>query len=206
MAETAVSRTVTWGLFAAWVANDLEELVTMARWARSARPRLQERFPAVPERIWERMELSQRDAAVAIGLMGGLMAAASADGARTGGRSPFFRSVLVGFGWHGAVHMAQTLAYRGYTPGVLTAPTVVVPYSVWAVRKLKEAGIRTDGGGRAAAATAVLLPAAVIGVHALAHRINRPRGRDGARRRAPLFRGRLPRPGRACEEPARQGA
>ncbi|MFD8854333.1 HXXEE domain-containing protein, partial [Streptomyces sp. NPDC059604] len=174
MAEAAVSKTVTWGLFAAWVVNDLEELATMARWARSARPRLQERFPAVPERVWERMELSQRDAAVAIGLMGGLMAAASADGARTGGRSPFFRSVLVGFGWHGAVHMAQALAYRGYTPGVLTAPTVVVPYSVWAVRKLKEAGIRTDGGGRAAAATAVLFPAAVMGVHALAHRINPP--------------------------------
>ncbi|MGW2178650.1 HXXEE domain-containing protein [Streptomyces sp. NPDC001732] len=195
MTEKAVSKTVTWGLFAAWVANDLEELATMAGWARSARPRLQERFPAVPERIWERMELSQRDAAVAIGLMGGIMAAASADGARTGGRSPFFRAVLVGFGWHGAVHMAQALAYRGYTPGVLTAPTVVVPYSVWAVRKLKEAGIRSGGGG-AVAATLVLFPAAVVGVHALAHRINRPRGRDRARRRAPLLRGRLPRPGR----------
>ncbi|MFJ7197158.1 MULTISPECIES: HXXEE domain-containing protein [unclassified Streptomyces] len=176
MAETTVSKAVTWGLFAAWVAHDLEELATMAGWARAARPGLQERFPRVPEALWKRMELSQRDVGVAIGLMGGVMAAASADGARTGGRSPFFRSVLVGFGVHGAAHLAQSLAYRGYTPGVVTAPTVVIPYSVWAVRRLKAAGIRSGGAGATVAALA-LLPVTVAGVHALAHRINRPRGR-----------------------------
>ncbi|WP_405688741.1 HXXEE domain-containing protein [Streptomyces sp. NBC_00057] len=170
---------MTWGLLAAWVANDLEELATMAGWARSARPRLQERFPKVPERVWARMDLSQRDVDVAIGLMGGVVAAASADGARTGGRSPFFRTVLVGFGLHGAVHMVQSLAYRGYTPGVATAPAVVVPYSLWAVRRLKTAGIEIGGVG-AAAATLALLPVAVAGVHGLAHRLNRPH-RRGAR-------------------------
>ncbi|MEV7235451.1 HXXEE domain-containing protein [Streptomyces sp. NPDC051020] len=179
MTETEVSKAVTWGLLAAWVANDLEELATMAGWARSARPRLQKRFPRVPERVWARMELSQRDANVAIGLMGGVMAAASADGARTGGRSPFFRTVLVGFGLHGVVHMAQAVAYRGYTPGVATSPTVVIPYSLWALRRLKAAGIESGGVGTAAAALA-FFPVAVAGAHGLARRINRPHGR-GAR-------------------------
>ncbi|MFE5095799.1 HXXEE domain-containing protein [Streptomyces sp. NPDC056638] len=179
MAEATVSKAVTWGLLAAWVANDLEELATMAGWTRSARPRLQERFPKVPEQVWVRMELSQRDVNVAIGLMGGVVAAASADGARTGGRSPFFRTVLVGFGLHGVVHMAQSLAYRGYTPGVATAPAVVIPYSLWAVRRLKAAGIESGGVGTAAAALA-LLPVAVTGVHGLARRVGRPHG-HGAR-------------------------
>ncbi|WP_405752274.1 HXXEE domain-containing protein [Streptomyces sp. NBC_00012] len=176
MARETVSKAVTWGLFAAWVANDLEELATMAGWTRAARPVFEERFPRVPETVWQRMELSQRDVGVAIGLMGAVMAAASADGARTGGRSPFFRSVLVGFGVHGVAHLAQSLAYRGYTPGVVTAPTVVIPYSVWAVRRLKAAGVGSGGAGATAAALA-LLPVTVVGVHALAHRINRPRGR-----------------------------
>ncbi|MET9659518.1 HXXEE domain-containing protein [Streptomyces sp. NPDC006510] len=73
-------------------------------------------------------------------------------------------------------HLAQSLAYRGYTPGVATAPTVVIPYSVRAVRRLKAAGIGS-GGTSTAAATPALLPVTVAGVHALAHRINRPHGR-----------------------------
>ncbi|MEU9622714.1 HXXEE domain-containing protein [Streptomyces sp. NPDC048155] len=179
MAEATVSKAVTWGLLAAWAAHDLEELVTMADWSRSARPRLQARFPGVPERVWTRMELSRRDVGVALGLMGGLMAAASADGARTGGRSPFFRTALVGFGLHGVVHMAQSLAYRGYTPGVATAPTVVIPYSLWAARRLRAAGVRAGGAGTAAVALA-LLPVAAAGAHVLARRLGRPHGR-GAR-------------------------
>ncbi|MFI9624148.1 HXXEE domain-containing protein [Streptomyces sp. NPDC052042] len=175
MAEAGVSKAVTWGLFAAWAANDLEELATMAGWARSARPRLKERFPKVPERVWARMELSQREVGVAIGLVGAVVAAASADGARTGGRSPFFRAALAGFGLHGFLHMVQSLAYRGYTPGVATAPTVVVPYALWAARRLRAAGIGMGGASVSAAAPA-LLPVVVAGAHVLARRITRPRG------------------------------
>ncbi|MEK8142625.1 HXXEE domain-containing protein [Streptomyces sp. M10(2022)] len=51
MADTTVSGAVTWGLFAAWAVHDLEEPATMARWTRRAGPRLQERFPAVPDQV-----------------------------------------------------------------------------------------------------------------------------------------------------------
>ncbi|GAA2952448.1 HXXEE domain-containing protein [Streptomyces flavovirens] len=172
MARKAVSGAVTWGLFAAWAVHDAEELATMARWARSARPRLQERFPGVPDRVWRRLDLPQRQVDIAIGLMGGVVAAASAAGSRTGGRSPFFQTVLVGFGLHGAVHLAQSAAYRGYTPGVVTAPLVVIPYTVRAVRHLTAAGVPVRGG-RAAATGALLFPVVVAGVHGLARRIGR---------------------------------
>ncbi|WP_433510148.1 HXXEE domain-containing protein [Nonomuraea sp. CA-143628] len=166
-----VPATVTWGLLAAWVAHDAEELATMSRWTREHRPELERRYPRVP---WERLEMSQRQVNVAIGLMGGVMAGASAMGARTGGRSPVFQAVLAGFGLHGVGHLAQSALARGYTPGVVTAPVVVIPFTVWAWRRLKASGVPTAGAGSALAGLAAL-PLVLGGVHALAHALTRPR-------------------------------
>ncbi|MET9249044.1 HXXEE domain-containing protein [Nonomuraea sp. NPDC003709] len=162
---------VTWGLLAAWAVHDVEELATMAGWTRSARPRLEERLPWVP---WERLEVSQRHVNVAIGLMGGVMAGASALGARTGGRSPVFQAALLGFGAHGVMHLAQAAVTRGYTPGAVTAPVVVIPFSVWAWRRLRAEGVpvRTGASGWAGLAA---LPVVLAGVHAAAHGLTRPR-------------------------------
>lgn len=167
-----VGPAVTWGLFAAWAVHDAEELATMARWIERARPGLQERFPRVPAEVWERIEISQREVNVAIGAMAGVVAAASAAGARTGGRSGFFQAAMVGFGLHGALHLAQAALYRGYTPGVLTSPTVVIPYSLWAVRRLRAAGVEV-ATARSAASGLVYLPVAVAGVHALAGKVRK---------------------------------
>ncbi|WP_223167318.1 HXXEE domain-containing protein [Nonomuraea sp. SYSU D8015] len=167
--------TVTWGLLAAWALHDAEELATMARWTRTARPRLEERLPWVP---WERLEVSQRHVNVAIGLMGGVMAGAAALGARTGGRSAAFQAALAGFGAHGVVHLAQAAVTRGYTPGAATAPVVVIPFSVWAWRRLRSAGVPVRSGPAAQAAL-VAFPLLLGGVHALAHALTRPRRTDG---------------------------
>ncbi|MFI6497082.1 HXXEE domain-containing protein [Nonomuraea typhae] len=163
-----VPATVTWGLLAAWAVHDAEELATMAAWMRENREQLEERFPLVP---WGRFELSQKQVNVAIGLMAGVIAGAAADGARTGGRSPVFQSVLAGFGLHGLVHLAQAAIVRGYTPGVVTAPLVVLPFSVWAWRRLKAAGVPVRGSAAGLAA----FPAVAGGVHALARLATRPR-------------------------------
>jgi hypothetical protein len=178
MGDKTVSGAVTWGLFAAWAVHDVEELATMARWTRTAGPQLQERFPRVPAQVWERIQVTQKDVNVAIGLMAGVVGAASVAGALTGGRSRFYRTALLGFGLHGAVHLAQSAAYRGYTPGVVTAPLVVIPYSLWAVRRLKAAGIRVDRGGSSAAGLA-LFPVAAVGAQTLARWVNRRREECG---------------------------
>ncbi|WP_406673116.1 HXXEE domain-containing protein [Nonomuraea sp. N2-4H] len=160
---------VAWGLLGAWVVHDAEELATMARWTRQARPRLESCFPGVP---WERFEVSQAHVNAAIGLMGGVVAGAAALGARTGGRSPVFQAALAGFGVHGVLHLAQAALVRGYVPGVVTAPLVVLPYAVWAWRRLRaaEVPVTSRTGGLAA------LPLVLAGVHALAHALTGRRG------------------------------
>ncbi|MFD9484762.1 HXXEE domain-containing protein [Streptomyces sp. NPDC059991] len=165
----AVPTSVYWGLFAAWAVNDVEELLTMAPWSRSAGPRLKARFPRVPDAVWNRMEVTQPQVNTAIGLMALVMAAAAADGARTRGHSAFFRTVLTGFGLHGVVHLAQSAAYRGLTPGVVTSPTVVIPYSVWALSHLRRAGLPPASPALGLA----LFPVAAGTVHTLARRLTR---------------------------------
>ena len=143
-----VPAAATLGLLAAWALHDLEELATMPGWTSRARPRLHARLPWVPERVWARMDVSPAHARAAIALMGVAVAAASVAGARTNGRSGFYQRSLVAFGWHSVGHVAMSLATRGYTPGVVTAPLVVAPFSLWAWRALAAAGVPRDAGGR----------------------------------------------------------
>jgi Protein of unknown function with HXXEE motif len=119
-----VPKQVTWGLLGAWAAHDLEELATMAPSSRRIVARLRSRYPRIPGGVWERLEVSPAHVAVAIGLMGTVMTAAAAVGARSGGRSGFYQAVLAGFGWHAVGHVAQAIAVGGYAPGVVTAPVL----------------------------------------------------------------------------------
>ncbi|WP_432890529.1 HXXEE domain-containing protein [Kribbella sp. CA-245084] len=119
---------VAWGLLGAWIVHDLEELATMPSFSRQ---------PGLPPFV----RTSRREAATAIGLTGVAMAAASAAGAATGGRSKFFQASLLGFGLHAGTHIAQSVVLRRYTPGLVTTPLVVIPFSVWAWRQLKAEGV-----------------------------------------------------------------
>ncbi|TFV63690.1 HXXEE domain-containing protein [Geodermatophilus sp. DF01-2] len=134
-------RTVTWGLFAAWALHDAEELCTMAGWADRARPRLEQNLPWVPAAVWDRMSVSQEHATAAIGVMACVIGTAAARGAHTNGRSPLYQATLAGFGLHAVPHLASAVVTRGYTPGVLTAPTVVAPFALWAWRRLRRAEV-----------------------------------------------------------------
>jgi hypothetical protein len=125
---------VAWGLLAAWIVHDLEELATMPGWSHRAAEDL-------PAPFGKLLPMSRTEAATAIGLTGLAMAAASAAGAATGGRSRFFQASLMGFGLHAVTHIAPAVAMRRYTPGLVTTPLVVVPFSWWAWRRLKRSGV-----------------------------------------------------------------
>jgi hypothetical protein len=141
---------VTLGLLGAWVLHDAEELVMVPRWLERKVPELRERFPDVPDRIWRELEsMNASRYAVAIGVMGLLVAAAAVDGYRTGGRSPAYQAALLGFGLHGVGHVAQAAAVRGYTPGAATSPLVVIPFALWARGRLKRAGVMAADGVKA---------------------------------------------------------
>ncbi|MEU9235634.1 HXXEE domain-containing protein [Streptomyces subrutilus] len=164
----------TLGLLAAWAVHDLEEVATMARWSRTRLPVLRERHPGVPDGVWRRLEaVDGREFAAAVGVMGAVVAAASAEGLRTGGRSGFYQAALTGFGLHGLVHLAQSAATRGYTPGVVTSPLVVVPFTLWARSRLAHAGVLRPARVRDAVTGLAFAGAATAAAHAVARCILR---------------------------------
>lgn len=165
---------VTLGLFAAWAVHDLEEVATVARWSRTRVPVLRERHPRVPDRVWRSMEaVNGREFATAVAVMALVVAAASADGYRTGGRSAFYQTSLNGFGLHGLVHVAQAATTRGYTPGVVTSPLLVVPFTLWARGRLRRAGVLRPTRARDIVSGLALAGAATVASHAVARRIHR---------------------------------
>jgi hypothetical protein len=136
-----VSPAVPYGLLLAWAVHDLEEVLAFEPWKRTAVPRLRARFPRVPGLVWQRLEsATAQDFALAVAIVGVLMAAAAAAGQASGGRSRYFQLMLAGFGLHTISHVASAVGTRGYTPGVVTAPLVAAPFAVWARRQLKAAG------------------------------------------------------------------
>ena len=154
------------GLFAAWVVHDGEEWVTFEANARRLAARAPGWLP-IPADI--RAD-GPRPEQIRLGMliMGVLMGAAAVDGVRTRGRSRVFRAVLNGFGWHGVGHVAASVAVRGYTTGVVTSPTVVIPFWLWATRVLRAEGVsarRRPTWGTLAAGPAIL------GAHVVSRRV-----------------------------------
>ncbi|MGW4906269.1 HXXEE domain-containing protein [Streptomyces sp. NPDC004270] len=175
----AVGAGVTFGLLAAWAVHDLEEVATVPGWARGRVPGLRQRFPHVPERVWQRLEsMDGREFATAVAGMAVVVAGAAADGHRTGGRSGFYQGALNGFGLHALVHLAQAAAVRGYTPGAVTSPLVVIPFTLWARGRLRRAGVLRPTGPREALQGLALAAAATAGTHLAARRLLR---REGAK-------------------------
>ncbi|MFI1990987.1 HXXEE domain-containing protein [Actinoplanes sp. NPDC020271] len=155
------------GLFLTWALSDLEELWTMSRSSRYVLPRLPAVLP-IPQRL-RRDGVSQRHVSASIAMMGLLIGAASVEGARTQGRSPFFRGVLLAYGLHGFGHLGMVAVARRYVSGALTAPVIVIPYWLWARRELTRQGVAEVDV--AAVAVAVAGPVMLMGVHALMYRL-----------------------------------
>ncbi|MBW6438477.1 HXXEE domain-containing protein [Actinoplanes hulinensis] len=130
-------RTVCLGLFAVWAVHDVEEVLTATWWSGRTTPRLL--ADGWPSALVESIGSTTPRFALAAAVVGVVVLSAAIRGARTGGRSPFFRAALLVFGWHGAVHIGQAIALRDYVPGLVTAVTLVIPYSIWAWRRLPPA-------------------------------------------------------------------
>jgi uncharacterized protein with HXXEE motif len=169
------SKVIAAGLFAAWAIHDLEEIVGTRYWRRTAIPRLRARYPAVPEAVWRTAGVETSQMAIAVSLVGVPVAVASARGAGTGGRSPLFQAAVTAYGLHGAGHIAGSLLARDYTPGVLTSPLIVVPYALWARRRLQRIGVWQPMPGRDVALSLLAVPPLVVGAQALARILTKRR-------------------------------
>ncbi|MFJ9680603.1 HXXEE domain-containing protein [Streptomyces sp. NPDC101194] len=165
---------VTLGLLAAWAVHDAEEVVLVPRWTRARVPELRRQFPQVPDRIWQRLEsIDAHEFATAVAGMAFVVAAAAADGHRTGGRSAFYQGALNGFGLHGLVHLAQAAVVRGCTPGSVTSPLVVIPFTLWARHRLRRAGVLRPARPRDAVQGLTLAATATVGAHLMARQVVR---------------------------------
>lgn len=170
----AVGPAVTLGLLAAWMVHDAEEVAAVPGWTRGRVPEIRQRITVVPDAVWDRLEsMERREMATAVALVGAVVAVAAVDGQRTGGRSACYQAVLNGFGLHGLAHVAQSLAVRGYTPGVATSPTLVVPFTLWARSRLRRAGVLRPGRPRDAV-TSLAIAGVVAGAsQVIARRLTR---------------------------------
>lgn len=153
----------TAGLFAAWMAHDLEELATMSDNSRVVVTRLPDWLSA-PASVREH-GLTNRYVATGIATVGLIVAAAAVRGCRTQGRSAFYQNVLLGFGLHGLGHIGMSSLTHGYISGVATSPTIVIPFWLWAARALNDAGVPNR---RSVPAATALAAAAIAGGHLVA--------------------------------------
>ncbi len=78
-----------------------------------------------------------------------------------------------GFGLHGLVHLAQAAAVRGYTPGSVTSPLIVIPYAVWARGRLRRTGRLRPTDARGAVSGLAMAGAATALSHFVARRLVR---------------------------------
>jgi hypothetical protein len=129
----------TTGLFAAWLVHDLEELATMSGTSRVLMAQLPDRVPA-PASLRDH-GLTNRHIAVGVATVGMIVATAAVRGYRTHGHSTFYQNALLGFGLHGFGHIGISVLTHGYTSGVATSPTIVIPFWLWATQVLNQAGV-----------------------------------------------------------------
>ena len=156
----------TAGLFAAWVAHDLEELATMSGSSRKLIARLPGWVP-MPASAREQ-GLTSRHVACGVATVGLVVAAAAVHGYRTHGRSALYQNALLGFGLHGLGHLGMSLLTGGYASGVATSPTIVLPFWLWATRALNQAGVPNR---RSVPAAIALTAGSIAAGHAVAARL-----------------------------------
>lgn len=172
---TAVSA----GLFAAWAAHDAEELITMAATSRRVFDHAPRALP-VPESL-RAHGLSQAHVNLSVGLMAIPVAATAILGVRTQARSRWFRGAVLAFGVHGLTHLGNSVAMRGYSTGVATAPVIVIPYWLLARRTLDRRGL--GDVDRATTLAALTWLPLTVAAHLLAGRTLGSRSLGEARRR-----------------------
>lgn len=130
-------RAVIWGFPVAFLIHDFEEVLTMERYTRR-------HPPPVPAVLHDLARVTTPQVAVAVACEFVLCCAASALAVRTPQRGAalnlYAAAVSILF-LNVFTHLGQSVRARRYTPGLLTAPTIALPYTLYAFRRLLQAGL-----------------------------------------------------------------
>ncbi len=128
--DRQVSTTMVIWLFPlAFLVHDLEEILTMERFIRMNR----ERFPKLLQRV---APITTTQFTIGVTILFVLTMWASFLATRSPRDMNWLTICLAIFLLHVVTHVAQTLLLHSYTPGVITAVLVVLPYSLYAFHHL----------------------------------------------------------------------
>ena len=149
-----------WAGPAVFLLHDAEEVLTIESW-------LREHGTELPPLVHRFLGVTARQFALAVLLLfAGFLAAAAhaawrAQRARASLVFLLLAGTLVG---NGLTHIAQAVLFRGYTPGVVTALLVVLPYGYVLGERLRASGLATRRmwAVAIAAGTVVQIPLAAL--------------------------------------------
>jgi len=121
----------------AFLVHDAEEIATVAPWLRANRSAL----PAAAQ-PFAHVTTEQFALGVAVLFVGYVAAVAAGAYLLRRGRFPLpFLLVTAAFVANGLTHPIQALLFRGYTPGVVTALLVALPYGYGVARGFRRAAL-----------------------------------------------------------------
>jgi len=135
---------VIWMLLIVFVLHDLEEIIVVENWLIRHRERLARSIPAFLQKTFQPMlSMSTAQFSVAVTCIFAVLSAAVLLTVLTwqaGTYLPFFLVCLHVLFLHVFTHIGQSLLFRTYTPGVVTAVVLVLPYSVYTYYRLLAEG------------------------------------------------------------------
>lgn len=134
-----------WLLLVVFMLHDLEEIITVENWLFRHRALLVKRLPS-PWARWLGPSLSMTTAqfAVAVTCIFVILSAAVLLAATTLSQGTFLPVYLVCLHTlflHVFTHLGISFRVRGYSPGVVTAVALILPYSLYTYFRLFEAGL-----------------------------------------------------------------
>lgn len=131
---------VIWMFLIVFVLHDLEEIIVVENWLIRHRERLARSIPAFLQKTLQPMlSMSTAQFSVAVTCIFAVLSAAVLLTVLTwqaGTYLPFFLVCLHVLFLHVFTHIGQSLLFRTYTPGVVTAVVLVLPYSVYTYYRL----------------------------------------------------------------------
>jgi hypothetical protein len=159
-APRARTRLIRWiaAAPAVFLVHDGEELLTMVPWLRAHRAML----PTAVQRLAD-VTAPQLALAMLVLFVGLVMATVhGVHRARQGARPTLFLLLAGALVGNGLTHLGQALVFRGYTPGLITALLVVVPYGYGLGGQLRSQGMLSVRAWMTVVGVGVLLQVPII--------------------------------------------
>jgi hypothetical protein len=129
---------VLWLLPVSWFVHDLEEIATIEGWSRRWEHTGWDDISPVQRRLVGLLTSGRRRFTIAVVIVGCVIVGATVVGVSdpNGTGMVFYTTILGGYFLHAFVHLGQSLVFRGYTPGLVTAVLLVISTSLYVYWRL----------------------------------------------------------------------